>query len=72
MHLFNPSDAADTQIQVSLYDGAGERVSSDRPSSGSARDDLPRVFGTFFAVELSDFLGGVHPGRGHRRGGGGA
>ena len=57
VHLFNPSEEADTQIQVSLYDGAGERVSSTDRALGP-RGTISESVGTFFAVELSDFQGG--------------
>ena len=57
VHFFNPSEEADTQIQVSLYDSAGERVSSTDRSLG-ARGTISESAETFLAVDLEDFQGG--------------
>ena len=57
MHLFNPSEEADTEIRASLYDGGGERVSSTERALGP-RGTISESAETFFAVELSDFQGG--------------
>ena len=67
MHLFNPSEEADTQIQATLYDGAGERVSSTDRALGP-RGTISESVETFFAVELPDFQGGYI--RGEATGGG--
>ena len=57
VHLFNPSEDTSTEIQVSLYDGGGERVSSTERALGP-RGTISESAETFFAVELSDFQGG--------------
>ena len=67
VHLFNPSEEADTQIQAALYDGAGERVSSTDRALGP-RGTISESVETFFAVELPDFQGGYI--RGEATGGG--
>ena len=67
VHLFNPSEEADTQIQATLYDGAGERVSSTDRALGP-RGTISESVETFFAVELPDFQGGYI--RGEATGGG--
>ena len=57
VHFFNPSEEADTEIRASLYDGAGEMVSStDR--SLEPRGTISESAETFFAVDLEDFQDG--------------
>ena len=57
VHFFNPSEKADTEIQASLYDGAGEMVSSTDRSLGP-RGTISESAETFFAVDLEDFQDG--------------
>ena len=57
VHFFNPSEDADTEIQASLYDGAGEMVSSTDRSLGP-RGTISESAETFFAVDLEDFQDG--------------
>ena len=40
VHFFNPSEEAGTEIRISLYNSAGETVSSANRSLGAAGDDL--------------------------------
>ena len=57
VHFFNPSEDTDTEIQASLYDGAGEMVSSTDRSLGP-RGTISESAETFFAVDLEDFQDG--------------
>jgi hypothetical protein len=57
VHLFNPSEEADTEIRASLYDGAGEMVSSADRSLGP-QGTISESAETFFAVDLEDFQDG--------------
>ena len=57
VHFSNPSEEADTEIQASLYDGAGEMVSSADRSLGP-RGTISESAETFFAVDLEDFQDG--------------
>ena len=57
VHFFNPSEKADTEIQASLYDGAGEMVSSTDRSLGP-RGTISESAETFFGVDLEDFQDG--------------
>ena len=57
VHFFNPSEKADTEIKASLYDGAGEMVSSTDRSLGP-RGTISESVETFFAVDLEDFQDG--------------
>ena len=57
VHFFNPSEEADTEIRASLYDGAGEMVSSADRSLGP-RGTISESAETFFAVDLEDFQDG--------------
>ena len=57
VHFFNPSEDADTEIQASLYDGAGEMVSSTDRSLGP-RGTISESAETFFAVDVEDFQDG--------------
>ena len=57
VHFFNPSEEADTEIRASLYDGAGEMVSSADRSLGP-QGTISESAETFFAVDLEDFQDG--------------
>ena len=57
VHFFNPSEEADTEIRASLYDGAGETVSSTDRALGP-RGTISESAETFFAVDLEDFQDG--------------
>ena len=57
VHLFNPSEEADTEIRAALYGGAGEMVSSTDRSLGP-RGTISESAETFFAVDLEDFQDG--------------
>ena len=57
VHFFNPSEDASTEIRVSLYDSAGEMVSStDRPLG--PRGTISESAEGFFAVDLENFQDG--------------
>ena len=57
VHFFNPSEEAGTEIRISLYNSAGEMVSSANRSLGP-RGTISESAETFFAVDLEDFQDG--------------
>ena len=57
MHFFNPSEESSTEISATLYDSAGETVSSTDRALGP-RGTISESAETFFAVDLEDFQDG--------------
>ena len=57
MHFFNPSEELSTEISATLYDSAGEVVSSIDRSLGP-RETISESAEAFFAADLEDFQDG--------------